>query len=188
MEPPPGEVTMLLARVKAGDPDAVQALIPLVYKELRRLAGRMMREERNGHTLQPTALVHEAYLCLVGQDRANWQNRAQFMAIAGQMMRRILLQYARRRRAAKRVVPDPGRAGSLPAAGRWEEILAVDDALHRLNQVAPQQAQIAEMRYFGGLSVEEAAEALRVSPRTVKREWAVAKGWLHAELSGEPLE
>ena len=188
MEPPPGEVTILLGRVKSGDQDALAELIPLVYKELRRLAGHFMREERMGHTLQPTALVHEAYMCLIGQDRANWQNRAQFMAIAAQIMRRILLQYARRRSAGKRVAPQPEKPGPPAGAERWEEILAVDEALSRLGQLAPQQARIAEMRYFGGMSVEEAAEALSVSPRTVKRDWAVAKGWLHAELSGAALE
>jgi RNA polymerase sigma factor (TIGR02999 family) len=188
MECPPAAVTVLLTRVKNGDQNALAELMPLVYKELRRLAGHFMREERTGHTLQPTALVHEAYLCLVGQDRANWQNRAQFMAIAAQIMRRILLQYARRRAASKRVAPYPGKPGRFAGAGRWEEILAVDEALMRLNDLAPQQARIAEMRYFGGLSVEEAAEALGTSPRTVKRDWAVAKGWLHAELSGGGLE
>ena len=188
VEPPPEEVTILLARVKSGDQDALAELIPLVYKELRRLAGHLMREERVGHTLQATALVHEAYLCLVGQHRANWQNRAQFMAIAAQIMRRILLQYARRRSAGKRVAPQPDKHGPRAGGERWEEILAVDEALNRLGQLAPQQARIAEMRYFGGLSVEEAAEALSVSPRTVKRDWAVAKGWLHAELSGGGLE
>ena len=188
MECPPGAVTVLLTRVKNGDQGAMAELIPLVYKELRRLAGHFMREERTGHTLQPTALVHEAYLCLVGQERANWQNRAQFMAIAAQIMRRILLQYARRRAAGKRVVPQPGKPGPFARAGRWEEILAVDEALSRLDELAPQQARIAEMRYFGGLSVEEAAEALGISPRTVNLEWAVAKAWLYAELSGGGLE
>jgi RNA polymerase sigma factor (TIGR02999 family) len=110
------------------------------------------------------------------------------MAIASQIMRRILLQYARRRSAAKRVKPEAGKTGPIVRAGRWEEILAVDEALSRLGELAPQQARIAEMRYFGGLSVEEAAEALSISPRTVKRDWAVAKGWLHAELSGGGLE
>jgi RNA polymerase sigma factor (TIGR02999 family) len=188
VEPSPGEVTILLARIKSGDQDALAELIPLVYKELRRLAGHFLRQEREGHTLQPTALVHEAYLCLAGQDRANWQNRAQFMAIAAQIMRRILLQYARRRSAGKRVAPEPEKPSLRAGFGKWEEILAVDEALNRLNRLAPQQARIAEMRYFGGLSVEEAAEALSVSPRTVKRDWAVAKGWLRAELSGGGLE
>jgi RNA polymerase sigma factor (TIGR02999 family) len=188
MESSPGPVTILLARVKDGDRDALAELMPVVYKELRRLAGHFMREERVGHTLQPTALVHEAYLCLLGQDRANWQNRAQFMAIASQVMRRILLQYARRRAAGKRTAPRPGKSDPRAESGRWGEILAVDEALNRLGELAPQQARIAEMRYFGGLSVEEAAEALGISPRTVKRDWAVAKGWLHAELSGGRLE
>ena len=181
-------MTLLLARIKHGDQEAMAELVPVVYKELRRLAGHLMRQERTGHTLQPTALVHEAYLCLVGQDRANWQNRAQFMAIAAQIMRRILLQYARRRGASKRLAPQSGNPGEPAQAVRWEEILSIDEALIRLKRLAPQQAQIAEMRYFGGLSVEEAADALSISPRTVKREWAVAKGWLHAELTGLGLE
>jgi len=188
MEASPGPVTILLNRVKQGDPDALAELMPLVYKELRRLAGHFMREERVGHTLQPTALVHETYLYLLGQERTGWQNRAQFLAIAAQLMRRILLQYARRRGAGKRMQPQPDKP-ALPAdTVPWEEILAVDDALSRLSVLAPQQARIAEMRYFGGLSVDETAEALGVSPRTVKREWSVAKGWLNAQLSGGPLE
>lgn len=188
VETGPGDVTVLLGRVKDGDQDALAELMPLVYRELRRLAGHFMRGERAGHTLEPTALVHEAYLCLAGHDRANWQNRAQFMAIAAQVMRRILLQYARRRSAAKRVAPGPEKAGPFGGTGRWEEILAVDEALCRLNGLAPQQARIAELRYFGGLSVEEAAEALEISPRTVKRDWSAAKGFLHAALSGGGLE
>lgn len=185
---PPGDVTVLLTRINEGDQDALADLIPLVYRELRRLAGHFLREERPGHTLQPTALVHEAYLCMVQQDRANWQNRGQFMAVAAQVMHRILLQYARRRSASKRAPPQHEPSGMRPAAGQWEEVLAVDEALGRLARLAPQQARIAEMRYFGGLSVDETAEALRVSPRTVKREWSVAKGWLHAELSGDAWE
>lgn len=188
MESGPGDVTLLLSRVNSGDQDALAELIPLVYKELRRLAGHFLRKEREGHTLQPTALVHEAYLCLAGQERANWQNRAQFMAIAAEVMRRILLQHARRRGARKRSAPDADKPGGSAPPGRWEEILAVDEALRRLGDMAPQQARIAEMRYFGGLSVDETAEALSLSPRTVKRDWAVAKNWLRAELSGSGLE
>lgn len=184
----PGEVTVLLARVKSGDQDAVAELIPLVYRELRRLAGHFMRGERPGHTLEPTALVHEAYLRLVEQDEANWQNRAQFMAIAAQIMRRILLEYARRRRAAKRTAPEVATPADAVEAVPWEEVLAVDQALERLQQLSPQQAQVAELRYFAGLSVEETAEVLSVSPRTVKRDWAAAKAWLHAHLSGAQLE
>ena len=136
MQPPAGDVTVLLGKIRAGDQEALAALMPVVYQELRRLAGHFMREERPGHTLQPTALVHEAYLCLAGQDRANWQNRAQFMAIAAQMMRRILLQYARRRGALKRAMPEPEKPGLRPGAEQWEEILAVDAALTRLSKLS----------------------------------------------------
>src|SRR5690349_6560916 len=123
MESGPGEVTLLLSRVNSGDQAALAELIPLVYKELRRLAGHFLRKEREGHTLQPTALVHEAYLCLAGQERANWKNRAQFMAIAAEVMRRILLQHARRRGARKRSAPDADTPGGSAPHGRWEEIL-----------------------------------------------------------------
>ena len=191
MDQPPGEVTLLLAQVKGGRKDALARLMPLVYKELRRLAGHYLRDERIGHTLQPTALVHEAYLRLVGQDRANWQNRPQFMGIAAQLMRRILVDYARERTAAKRGVgavridEEGCDLGARPQQA--EEVLAVNEALDRLSQLDPQQAKIVEMRYFGGLSVEEAAEALGISTPTVKRHWAVAKAWLRAELSGKML-
>ena len=191
MDKSPGEITLLLAEVKLGQKDALARLMPLVYKELRRLAGHYLRDERIGHTLQPTALVHEAYLRLVGQDRADWQNRAQFMGVAAQLMRRILVDYARERAAAKRGggavrIDDEGfDLGATPQQS--EEVLAVDEALSRLNELDPQQAKIVEMRYFGGLSVEEAAEALGISPRTVKRDWSMAKAWLRAELSGKML-
>jgi RNA polymerase sigma factor (TIGR02999 family) len=188
----PGEVTLLLAEVKLGRKDALPRLLPLVYKELRRLAGHYLRDERIGHTLQPTALVHEAYLRLVGQDRADWRNRAQFMGVAAQLMRRILVDYARERAAAKRgggAVRIDDEGFELAAnAEQYEQVLAVDDALDRLSKLDPQQAQIVEMRYFGGLSVEEAAEALGISPRTVKRDWAMAKAWLRTQLSGKMLQ
>jgi RNA polymerase sigma-70 factor, ECF subfamily len=183
----PGDVTLLLTRMKDGDEAALAQLVPLVYKELRRLAGHFLRRERVGHTLEPTALVHEAYLCMVGQDRANWQNRAQFMAVASEIMRRILLQYARRRSAGKRIAPEENPAARATAE-KWDEILAVDQALTQLSALAPRQARIAELRYFGGLSVDEAADALQIAPRTVKRDWDLAKGWLRAQLSGAPLE
>jgi RNA polymerase sigma-70 factor (ECF subfamily) len=187
----PGEVTLLLAEVKLGRQDALPKLLPLVYKELRRLAGHYLRDERIGHTLQPTALVHEAYMRLVGQDRADWQNRAQFMGVSAQLMRRILVDYARERTAAKRgggaVRVDDEGFELAAGAGQSEQVLAVDEALERLSKLDPQQAQIVEMRYFGGLSVEEAAEALGISPRTVKRDWAMAKAWLHSELSERRL-
>ncbi len=183
MDQAPGEVTVLLSRIRNGDEQALAELTPVVYNELRRLAGHMMRQERPGHTLQPTALVHEAYVGLVAQDRANWQNRAQFMAVASQIMRRLLLQYARRRRAGKRTAPD-NQAFESATSGDWEQVLAVDEALSRLQALSPQQARIAELRYFGGMTVEEAAEALAISPRTVKREWAVAKSFLFTQLAG----
>ena len=188
---PPGEVTLLLAEVKLGQKDALARLIPLVYKELRRLAGHYLRDERIGHTLQPTALVHEAYLRLVGQDRTDWQNRPQFMGVAAQLMRRILVDHARERVAAKRGggavrIEDQGfDLGATPQQS--EEVLAVDEALGRLSELDPQKAKIVEMRYFGGLSVEEAADALGISTPTVKRHWAIAKAWLRAELSGTRL-
>lgn len=182
----PGEVSLLLAELKLGRKDALPKLLPLVYKELRRLAGHYLRDERIGHTLQPTALVHEAYLRLVGQDRADWQNRAQFMGVSAQLMRRILVDYARERGAAKRgggAVRIDDEGFELAANSEHsDQVLAVDEALDRLSKLDPQQAQIVEMRYFGGLSVEEAAEALGISPRTVKRDWAMAKAWLHTEL------
>ncbi len=183
----PGDVTLLLGKLKRGDPAALAELIPIVYKELRRLAAYYLRNERIGHTLQPTALVHEVYLRLVGQQQADWQNRAQFMAVAAQLMRRILVDHARQRRAAKRGVPVAlglEGFGQGAAAGGLEEVLAVDEALTRLSQFDPQQCRVVEMRYFGGLTVEEIAEVLGVSPRTVDRDWAMAKAWLRAELKG----
>ncbi|MCC6390688.1 MAG: RNA polymerase subunit sigma-70 [Bryobacterales bacterium] len=183
----PGEVTLLLGRLQGGDQDALAELIPVVYKELRRLAGHYLRGERIGHTLQPTVLVHEVYLRLVGQQRAGWKNRAQFMAVAAQLMRRILVDYARQRKAVKRGAPialDLEGFGQGAAGGGLDEVLAVDEALTRLAQFSPQQSHVVEMRYFGGLTVEETAEVLAASPRTVNRDWAVAKAWLHAELKG----
>ena len=189
---PPGEVTALLGEMKRGRKDALDRLIPIVYKELRRLAGYYMRDERIGHTLQPTALVHEAFLRLVDQNRADWQNRAQFMGVAAQLMRRLLVDHARGRAAAKRgagapVTLDDARLNQGANIGQTEEILAVDEVLARLNDLDPQQAQVVEMRYFGGLSVEETAEAMGISARTVKRDWAMAKAWLKTQLApGEP--
>jgi RNA polymerase sigma-70 factor, ECF subfamily len=184
----PGEVTLLLAQMKGGNQDALARLMPLVYRELRRLAGHFMRDERRGHTLQATALVHEAFLRLVDQDRADWQCRTQFMGVAAQLMRRILVDHARRRATAKReagvqVTLDDARLNQGANMGQAEEILAVDEVLGRLSQFDPQQARIVELRYFGGLSVEETAEAMEISPRTVKRDWAMAKAWLATQLA-----
>ena len=183
----PGDVTLLLAEMRAGREEALSRLIPLLYSELRRLAARCMRQERAGHTLQPTALVHEAFLRLAGQDRANWHNRAQFMGVAGQLMRRLLVDHARKRHAAKRgampVTLNDEIANRPVAVTPPEEILAVDEALTRLAEMDARQANIVELRYFGGLSEEETAEALGISSRTVEREWSMAKAWLRAELA-----
>jgi len=181
----PGEVTQLLAQVKGGNQDALAKLVPLVYAELRHLAGHYLRDERIGHTLQPTALVHEVYLRMLGQNRVDWQNRAHFIGVAARMMRRILVNYALERKAGKRTPPGgvEGVHFEPAAAVGFEEILAVDEALNRLSELDPQQSRVVEMRYFGGLSVEETAEVLGVSPRTVKRDWATAKAWLQRELS-----
>jgi RNA polymerase sigma-70 factor, ECF subfamily len=186
MENAAGEVTALLFQMKDGRQDALDRLIPLVYRELRRLAGYYMRDERASHTLQATALVHEAFLRLVDQSRADWQNRAQFMGVAAQLMRRLLVDHARRRSAAKRGSPvtlDEERFNQGADIGQTEEILAVDEVLARLQDLDPQQARVVEMRYFGGLSVEETAEAMGISARTVKRDWAMAKAWLKTQLA-----
>ena len=182
-----GEVTVLLGELKLGHKDALERLIPLVYRELRRVAGRCMRDERPGHTLQPTALVHEAFLRLVDQDRADWRNRAQFVGVAAQLMRRLLVDHARGRHALKRGIPvtmNEEIFRRTAGADHTEEILAVDEILGRLAELDPQQARIVELRYFAGLSVDETAEAMAISPRTVKRDWAMAKGWMKTQLSG----
>jgi RNA polymerase sigma-70 factor (ECF subfamily) len=182
-----GEVTVLLRELKLGRKDALERLMPLVYRELRRVAGRCMRDERPGHTLQPTALVHEAFLRLVDRDHADWQNRAHFVGVAAQVMRHLLVDHARGRRALKRGIPvtlNEEIFNRPTGADQTEEILAVDEILARLAVLDPQQARIVELRYFGGLSVEETAEALAISPRTVKRDWAMAKGWMRNQWSG----
>jgi RNA polymerase sigma factor (TIGR02999 family) len=178
----------LLARATEGDPKAVSELMPLVYDELRRLAASYIRRERPGQTLQATALVHEAYVRLIGEKAQNWQNRTHFLAIAALSMRQILVQRARARNAAKRG-GDPERITLderlLPAgAGASPEIdlVALDAALEKLGALDARQAKVVELRYFGGLSVEEAADVLNVSPATVKRDWTLARAWLKREL------
>jgi RNA polymerase sigma-70 factor (ECF subfamily) len=181
-----GEVTELLAELKLGRQDTFNRLIPLVYRELRRIAGHQMRDERAGHTLQPTALVHEAFLRLVDQSRADWHNRVQFFAVSAQLMRRLLVDHARRRHAAKRGIPITLNEEILrhgPGIDQTEEILAADEVLDQLSELDPRQARVVELRYFGGLSVEETAEALGVATRTVKLDWAMAKGWMKSKLS-----
>jgi RNA polymerase sigma-70 factor (ECF subfamily) len=186
MSDSPGQITLLLADMKRGDPAALPKLVPMLYDELRRLAGSFLRGERPGHTLQPTALVHEAYLKLVGQ-RGGFENRAQFLAVAAQAMRRILVDYARQRLAAKRggggalLDLEVAEAGATVEQSR--ELIAVDQALEKLTALDARQARVVELRYFGGLTVEETAAALDIAPRTVKREWAMAKAWLRVEIS-----
>jgi RNA polymerase sigma factor (TIGR02999 family) len=178
-------VTRLLSELSRGNSDAVDSLLPLIYDELRSLAANYLRRERPNHTLQPTALVHEAYLRLVDQSRVNWQNRAHFFGVAAQMMRRILVDHARAHRAGKRGV-DFQRL-SLDdnvdkAAERSHELVALDEALRELAEVDEQKSRIVELRYFGGLSVEETAEVLGVAPITVKRHWRMAKAWLYGRM------
>jgi RNA polymerase sigma-70 factor (ECF subfamily) len=183
------QVTLLLKRLKKGDREAPGQLIPLVIDELRRLARHYMRNERVGHTLQPTALVNEAYLRLIGYRSLDWQSRSHFVGVAASVMRQVLTDYARRRLAAKRGadaddVPLADLMDSL-SVEQSQELLALNDALDRLKKMNQRHSQIVEMRYFGGLSIEETAEALEVSPITVKRDWAVARAWLCAELKGK---
>jgi RNA polymerase sigma-70 factor, ECF subfamily len=179
------EVTMLLSALTNGEDGAAAKLIPVVYDELRRLAGSYMRRERVDHTLQATALVNEAYLKLIEQRAVNWQSRAHFFGVAAQLMRRILIDYARghtrekRGGEQKKVSLDEVFLFSEQQA---DELLAVDDSLNLLAKMDPRQARVVELRFFAGLSVEEAAEALGVSPKTVKRDWSVAKAWLYADL------
>jgi RNA polymerase sigma-70 factor, ECF subfamily len=185
MERPPQDVTVLLAEVTKGDQQAASKLIPLVYDELRRLAGRYMRRERTGHTLQATALVHEAYLKLVQYPSVDWQNRAHFFGIAAQVMRHILVDHARGRGREKRGAGQ--QLVSLAEAlvfspEKSVELLKLDESLERLTKLDPRQGRIVELRFFGGLTVEETAHVLGISPKTVKREWSVAKAWLHGDL------
>jgi RNA polymerase sigma factor (TIGR02999 family) len=164
-------------------------LIPLVYAECRRIAGQQLRRERQEHTLDPTALVHELYLRLVDQQRATWENRAQFFGVAAQLMRRILVDHARARRAEKRggsaVFVSLTAAADTGDDARIADVLAIDDALERLAAVDAEQVRIIELRFFAGLSVEETAHVIGRSPRTIKREWRLAKAWLYRELRGE---
>ena len=184
----PREVTQLLVAWSDGDAAARDELMPLVYEELRRLAHRYMGRERTGHTLQTSALVNEAYLRLIDQSRVKWQNRAHFFGIAAQMMRRILVDYARSRGYAKR--GGDARQVSLDEAAvvseeRATEVVALDDALKCLAEIDVRKSQIVELRFFGGLSIEETAEVLAVSPGTVMRDWTLAKAWLRREMTPE---
>jgi len=186
---PVGEVTQLLEAWQDGDQKALDQLLPLVYEELRRLAARFLRKERRGHTLQPTALVHEAYARLVGQQRTSLENRSHFFAVASKAMRRVLVDHARRYRAGKRIgIQDKVSLGEVeePAIEPDVEVLAVHEALERLAEIHPRQAQLVELRYFGGLTNAEAAAHFGVSRATAERDWKVARIWLHRRLSGRP--
>ena len=193
-----GEVTRLLQRWSEGDATALEALWPLVYDDIRRMAGRQIASERSGHTLQATALVNEAFIRLAGERAFQWQRREQFLALAAQIMRRVLVDYARQRKAQRR--GDGARPVSIHdtwAANEVErtqaldafhdesiDVLAIDDALTRLQQVDAPQGRIVELRYFGGLTLEETASVVGISLATVKREWAMARAWLRRELLG----
>jgi len=186
--PSPQGLTQLLIDWSNGSQDAVEQLFPIVYEELRRLAHRYMRRERPGHTLQTTAVVHEAYLRLIDQKHVQWQNRAHFYAIAAQMMRRILITHAQSHAYAKRgggtlkVSLDEAAILSQTRAG---ELIALDEALKSLTAIDARRSQVVELRFFGGLSNEEIAEVLKISPNTVIRDWNVAKAWLYREMSRE---
>jgi RNA polymerase sigma factor (TIGR02999 family) len=180
------DVTQILQEASGGDKNAPARLMPLVYDELRRLANHYLRQERADHTLQPTALVHEAYLKLIDQSRVDWQNRAHFFGVAAQSMRRILVDHARGHQASKRggsqqkIALDEAVDYSQP---RDLDLVALDDALKTLARMDERQSRIVELRFFGGLTIEETAEALGVSPATVKVDWNMAKAWLRREIS-----
>jgi len=186
MTPSP-DVTQLLIQWNEGNPDALEKLVPIVEGELRRLAQRYLSQERSGHTLQTTALVNEAYMRLIDWKKVRWQNRAHFVGVSAQLMRRILVDYARNQQSLKRggaVVKIPLEEAALAAGGKTPDIVALDEALTVLGQIDARKSRIVELRYFGGLSVEETAEVLEISPRTVKREWSLAQAWLYTQLVG----
>jgi RNA polymerase sigma-70 factor (ECF subfamily) len=187
----PSEVTKLLHHIKEGDQSGVDRLFAAVYQELRNLAAKCFHREPGGNTLQPTALVHEAYMKLVDQKAVDWQSRTHFFAVAAQAMRRILVDHARQRGAAKRgggnkrmLLDDDLLPGFQPS----DDLLAVDDALSKLAQLDPRQAQLVELRFFGGLSVDEAADTLGISKRTAEREWTMVRAWLRRELSESDVQ
>src|SRR5215470_19294670 len=186
VRPANDDVTRLLRAWSDGDQRAIQALTPIVYAELHRLARHYMRRERSGHSLQPTALVNEAYMRLADYTRMRWRDRAHFFAVSAQVMRRILVDHARRHNikrggGVQHVSLDEV---AVVAGDRTGDFVALDDALNELARLDPRKVQIIEMRFFGGLSVEETAEVLKVSPATVRRDWSIAKFWLYRELSG----
>ena len=186
--PPPNEITERLIAWGAGDRAALDQLLPIVYQELRRIAGNYLRRENPGHTLQPTALVHEAWLRLVDQTRVDWRNRAQFFGVAAQLMRRILVDHAKTKHREKR----GGDAVKFSlddvinlSQERAADLLALDDALDGLARIDERTSHVVELRYFGGFSVEETAQILEVSPETVMRDWKMAKAWLYQQIRRE---
>jgi RNA polymerase sigma-70 factor, ECF subfamily len=188
METSTGEVTRLLQELSDGSREALDKLLPLVYEELRRLAHSYLAHERPDHTLQTTALVHEAYLKLIDQHSVNWHNRAQFFALAAQAMRRILIDSARRHTSVKRGSGETrislDEAATVSGKTANESLLGLDMALQELEKVDAEQSRIVELRYFGGLTIEETAEVLKTSPATVKREWTMARAWLYKAMAG----
>jgi RNA polymerase sigma-70 factor (ECF subfamily) len=185
VEPAPADVTFLLNKLAAGDQEAAAQLVPLVYEELRHLAARRLRHERPDHTLQATALVHEAYVKLAAQRDAKWQNRAQFFGVASKVMRRILVDYARGQQRIRRGGKQQKVSLDdvvLVSPDRTEEVLGVHESLSRLEKLDARQARVVELRYFGGLTVEEIAQVVGISTKTVMRELNVAKAWLYGDL------
>jgi len=185
VRPDTGEVTLLLRQLRSGDKDAAPKLVSALYSDLRQVAARAMRNERISHTLQPTALVNEAFLRLAAQSGVEFTDRAQFLGIAGRVMREILVDYARQRSAVKRSggIKVTFDEGLLLSDDRVADVVALDEILDRLEEMDARQARIVELRFFAGLNVEEVAEVLQISTPTVKREWASAKAWLRRELS-----
>jgi RNA polymerase sigma factor (TIGR02999 family) len=191
MDDCPGEVTQLLAKIASGNAAVSERLIPLVYAELRAMAGRCMRRERPDHTLQATVLVHEAFLRLVGEHNIQWQSRTHFFAIAAKVMRRVLIHYAREHRAIKRGgagmradLEDALEHSLLVAEDHLEEVLMVDESLKKLAAIDPAQSRLVELRFFAGMTVEETSAVMGLSTATVKREWTHAKAWLRREMKG----
>ncbi len=186
VSPPASDITGLLQDWSAGDPEALERLVPLVYGDLRRLAASRFSRESSGHTLQATAVVNELYLLLLNQKRIRWQNRGQFLAVAATLMRRVLVSHARKSKAAKRggeaLVLALDDALGVPEA-KYPELIALDDALAALEQFAPRQSKIVVLRFFAGLTIGETAEVLGASPGTVKHDWSLARAWLFRELS-----
>lgn len=183
---PTSQITQLLQGWRGGDRKALDALLPVVYKELKRLAHFQLRQERPDHTLQSAALVNEAYLRLIGLNTPQWESRTHFFAIAAQLMRQILVDYARRHRAGKRGGGEatiPLEDATMLSRGKPIDVVALDEALKALAQIDPRKAQVVELRFFGGLSFEETAEVLQVSAVTVSRDWSTARAWLHREMN-----